>query len=159
LKLDDVQLVYLLPPDARLAFEQGKVDAAVFVDPIFAELERTGKARILADGRAGEQRNFYLATRAFAEQHPELIKVFIEQQQQESQWAKNHLPEVAKLVAKDTKVNIATWQWILERRPIFGVESIDEKIIAQQQQIADVFYSLKLLPKRVFVKEAVWSSK
>lgn len=42
---------------------------------------------------------------------------------------------------------------------VFGIEPINLEIIAEQQQIADVFYRLQLIPKQIDVKEAVWSTK
>lgn len=160
LQPEDIKPVYLLPADARAAFEQGKVDASVVVDPLYGVQERTGKVRVLVNGEAvAKQRGFYLATRTFAELHPDVIQALIEQQKQESEWAKNHLSDVAKLLSEDTKIDVDTWKWVLERRAAFGIEPINPEIIAEQQQIADVFYRLQLIPKQIDVKEAVWSTK
>ena len=43
------------------------------------------------------------------------------------------------------------------QRRHFGVVPIDEKLINIQQQVADKFYDLKLLPKQVNVKQAMLS--
>ena len=39
-------------------------------------------------------------------------------------------------------------------RKTFGVVPIDDKLIAEQQKVADTFYKLKLIPKQLDVKEA-----
>ncbi|MBV9388175.1 MAG: aliphatic sulfonate ABC transporter substrate-binding protein, partial [Chroococcidiopsidaceae cyanobacterium CP_BM_ER_R8_30] len=120
LQYKDIQPVYLLPADARAAFEQGSVDASVVVDPLYAVQERMGKVRVLVDGQEiAKQRSFYLATRTFAEQYPDAIRAFVEQQQQVSEWAKNHLSEVAKILSADTKIDVKTWKWVLEKRTVF----------------------------------------
>ncbi|MET3455025.1 ABC-type nitrate/sulfonate/bicarbonate transport system substrate-binding protein [Pseudomonas kilonensis] len=46
----------------------------------------------------------------------------------------------------------------VDNRPPSPVLPIDEKIIEAQQATADLFYANKLLPKRLDVKDAVWTS-
>jgi sulfonate transport system substrate-binding protein len=33
---------------------------------------------------------------------------------------------------------------------------MDDSVVAQQQAIADTFFALKLIPKQVNIKQAVW---
>lgn len=157
LKLEDIQPVYLLPPEARTAFEGGKVDAWVTSDPRYAEAERTGKARLLADGdKIAEQRSFFIATRNFVDKHPDLVKAILEEQKKDEEWAKSNRKETAQILEKATGVKAENWEWSFERRPSFGVLFMDDKIIAEQQEMADLFFNLKLIPKPVQVKEATW---
>ncbi len=51
LKLDDIQVVYLPPADARAAFEKGAVDAWVIWDPFFAAAEKQLNAKVIATGQ------------------------------------------------------------------------------------------------------------
>lgn len=41
------------------------------------------------------------------------------------------------------------------QRKTFGVVAIDEKLIAEQQKVADTFYQLKLIPKQISVRDAM----
>lgn len=158
LTLDDIQPVYLLPPEARTAFEGGNVDAWVTSDPRYAEMERTGKARLLIDGgNIAEQRSYFIATRSFVDRHPDSVKALLEEQKKDEEWAKSNRKETAQILEKATGVKAANWEWSFERRPSFGVIYMDDKIVAEQQQMADLFFNLKLIPKPVQVKDAIWT--
>ncbi len=41
-------------------------------------------------------------------------------------------------------------------RRVYGATPIDEKIVATQQNVADMFYRAKLIRKAVTVKDNVW---
>lgn len=53
-------------------------------------------------------------------------------------------------------IDLDTMKKATQRRH-FGVVPIDETLINIQQQVADKFYELKLLPKQVNVKQAMLS--
>jgi sulfonate transport system substrate-binding protein len=42
-------------------------------------------------------------------------------------------------------------------RYAYGVRPISDQVVAEQQKIADTFYELKLIPKPISIKEAVWN--
>src|SRR5690606_5398701 len=66
LTLDDIEVVYLPPSDARAAFERGAVDAWVIWDPFFAAAEHQIGARVLASGEGNANNyQFYMADRKF----------------------------------------------------------------------------------------------
>ncbi len=48
LKYSDIQPVFLQPPDGRIAFEQGSVDAWAVWDPFLAAAQQSTNARVLA---------------------------------------------------------------------------------------------------------------
>lgn len=45
---------------------------------------------------------------------------------------------------------------IAEKRREYGVLPITDEVISGQQQIADTFYKIKLIPKSINVSEIVW---
>lgn len=160
LKLEDIQPVYLLPPEARTAFEGGKVDAWVTSDPRYAEAERSGRVRLLANGeKVAEQRSFFIATRNFVTNNPDIVKGILEEQQKDEDWAKNNIKETAQLLEKATTVKAENWEWSFQRRPTFGLVLMSDQIVAEQQEMADLFFNLKLIPKPVRVKDATWIPK
>lgn len=70
-------------------------------------------------------------------------------------WAKQHPQEVAALIAAQTGLPprvVALWQ----QRSRFGAIPIDAAIVARQQQVADLFYQLKLIPRKVDISTQVW---
>ncbi|GAA6624024.1 sulfonate ABC transporter substrate-binding protein [Scytonema sp. NUACC26] len=157
LTLKDIQPVYLLPPEARSAFEGGNVDAWVTSDPRYAEAERTGTVRLLATGeKVAEQRSYFIATRSFVNKYPNFVKTIVDEQKKDEQWAKSNKKETARILETATGVKAENWEWTFQRRPNFGVIYMNDQIVKEQQQMADLFFNLKLIPKAVQVKEVVW---
>jgi sulfonate transport system substrate-binding protein len=73
LKFSDITPVYLSPSDAR-ALCGGGIDAWVVWDPYFASAQKAYQVRVLSDYSGLPQANgFYLASRKFAEQSPQLV--------------------------------------------------------------------------------------
>lgn len=156
LSLEDIEPAFVsTAADAQAAFQQGSVDAFGIWDPFYAVVERTLDVKTLIDG-TGVVNNptFYLASRTFAEQQPELIKTVLQEVQKVDDWANANPREVAEFLAPQLKVEVEDLERATKRRE-YGVQPITEKTIADQQQIADRFFRLKLIPKEISVQEAV----
>jgi len=152
----DVQPIYLTPADARAAFTSGSIDAWVVWDPYLAAAEDALKARVLADYRGLPQiANFYEASRSFVARAPQAVAAVLAQAGATGVWANTHQAEVAKLIAVQTGLPervVEVWQ----RRTRFGTTPVSPAIMAEQQQVADLFYQQKLIPKKVDVNAATW---
>ncbi|WP_445612826.1 sulfonate ABC transporter substrate-binding protein [Geobacillus sp. YF-1] len=156
LTLSDIRPVYLPPADARAAFEQGSVDAWVIWDPFYAAAEQTGKVRVLADGQGlVANREFFFASRSFAQKHADVVHVILEELKKVGQWANRDPKGVATFLAPELGIDEAALE-VASKRRTYGLEPITNEVIAQQQTIADQFYQLGLLPKKIDVNEAVW---
>lgn len=159
LKYSDVQVVYLPPADARAAFENGSVDAWVIWDP-FAEaaIGQIG-ARVLVGAKGlAENYNFYLSTATFAKKHPEVLKWALEEIKKSGELTAANLDEAAKLLAPQIRLSVEITRSALKHYG-FGLKDgfpISEKVIANQQAIADAFYAQKLIPKKLDVRSAIW---
>jgi sulfonate transport system substrate-binding protein len=159
LTLKDIQPVYLTIPDSTTAFEGGNVDALPIGDPYLASKELNDTVRVLVRGSdVAPQRAFYIATQNFTKNHPDLIKVILEEQRKVEEWAKANPNEVAKVLAEQTKYKPEAWEFALKRRPYFGVFDIKDEFVSEQQQVVDLFYTQKLIPKTFQVKDAIWKS-
>ncbi|AWB43020.1 aliphatic sulfonate ABC transporter substrate-binding protein [Paenibacillus sp. CAA11] len=155
----DIKPAYLSPGDARIAFEQGKIDAWIVWDPFTADAEKAAGARMLVSGEGlTTDRDFFLASEKFAEQHEDLVKIVVEEIQKASDWANAHPAELTKLLSSILGIDEASMQLAVERRE-YGLDALNEEIIAEQQQIADVFYELKIIPKKVNIAERVYKFK
>jgi len=152
----DIQPVYLAPADARAAFVQGSVDAWVIWDPYLAAVERQANARVIADG-TGLVRNtqYYLATRKFATTQPQLVHALLEELDHVDQWGRDNVPDAAKLLSPLVGLDQPTLERAL-KRTAYGVQPITPETLAYQQQIADTFTDLKLIPKKLAVVDARW---
>ncbi|MHA4869217.1 sulfonate ABC transporter substrate-binding protein [Duganella sp. PWIR1] len=157
LKFSDITPIYLSPSDARAAFVSGGIDAWVVWDPYFASAQKAYQVRVLSDYTGLPQANgFYLASRKFVEQSPQLVSSLLEQVRLTGQWASAHQKEVSALLAQQTGVPtdiIATWM----QRTHFGATPVTPDIAANQQRVADLFYQQKLIPKAVNIASRVWT--
>ncbi len=150
-----VEPVYLQPADAKAAFEGGAVEAWSIWDPYYAAEEAaTGARTLITDEQAGApNRSFYLAARSFAEGHAEALALVREALLETDGWAAENPDEVAGLLAEQTGLDAAILRSVEERR-VYGLESVTEEIIADQQALADVFFELGLIPAKIDVSTA-----
>lgn len=156
LTLNDIQPTYLNIPDSITAFEGKTIDALPISEPFLAQKELTNSARILVRGSdIAPQRAFYIATQNFTKNYPELLKVVLEEQKKVEDWAKANPKEVAKLLAQQTKYKLEAWELALTTRPYFGVFEMKDEYVMEQQQVADLFYQQKLIPRAIQIKEAI----
>jgi aliphatic sulfonates family ABC transporter substrate-binding protein len=118
LDYEDVEVVYLTPPEARNAFEHGDVDAWAIWTPWLTELVLSGTARVLRDASGlADNAVLYIASETFAAEQPELVSVFLAQ-----------LAAVAASLAP-------------HRMP----QRVDDRLLAGQQAVFDAFHRHDLL--------------
>jgi len=155
LKLDDIQVVYLPPADARAAFEKGAVDAWVIWDPFFAAAEKQLNAKVIATGQnLVNNHQFYLADRKFAEQHPDVLKIVVNELNTTTQWVSQHQTDAAKLLEKPTGLPLDILNTSISRMG-FGVTPISNDVVKKQQAVSDAFYQQKLIPNKINIQAAV----
>ncbi len=159
LTLNDIQPVYLPPSDARAAFEKGAVDAWVIWDPFLAAAEHQIHARVIANGEhLVSNHQFYLADRKFAEGHPEILKTLVTTLNQTTDWVKTYPDDAAKLLEKPTALELGVLKTSISRMG-FGVQPISEKVVKDQQYVADAFFAQKLIPKQLVIADAVLNNQ
>lgn len=157
LKLNDVESVFLPPPDANVAFSQGKVDAWFIWEPFATRAVQKNAGRVLLDGgELRDTRNFYSTNRQFYQTNQEAIKIFLEELQKAELWAKDNPQEMAKLLAPVTQLDAPTLVE-MHKKYEWGLQPITEEVIAKQQEVADKWNKLGLIPKQVNVREGFLS--
>ncbi|MEH2264305.1 sulfonate ABC transporter substrate-binding protein [Nostoc sp.] len=155
----DIQRVTLTPADARAVFERKNVDAWAIWDPYLAAAEAATGARTLADATGlAPNRGYYLAAKSFVDSKPDALKIVLEQVKKVSNWAKNNHSEVAKFLSPALGIDVPVLE-IAEKRRDHDVLPLTEEVITKQQEVADTFYKIKLLPREIKVKEVVWQGK
>jgi sulfonate transport system substrate-binding protein len=158
LAYSDLNLVYLPPSDARAAFEKGSIDAWVIWDPFLAAAEKTLDARVLADatGVVGN-RAYYFSSLDYVAKNQDVLNIVTEEINRIDQWGSAHKGEFATELS-------ALWGIpkpvvdVSVGRSQYGTAPITKAILAEQQKIADTFFELKLIPKRINVLEAAAAS-
>ena len=154
----DIQPVYLTPADARAAFVQGSVDAWVIWDPYLAAIERQANVRTLANGD-GLVRNtqYYVAGRQFANAQSQVLHTLLDEVNGVDSWARDNVAQMAAQLSPLVGLDAATLEVALKRTG-YGVEPITDATLAYQQQIADTFSALKLIPGKLTVADARWKA-
>ncbi|MDP5240815.1 sulfonate ABC transporter substrate-binding protein [Uliginosibacterium sp. 31-16] len=154
LKYSDITPVFLPPADARAAFEKGSIDAWVIWEPFLSAAEKQANARILADGTGiVSNYNFFLAEREFAEKRADVIKLIFEESQKHALIIKKDVKAAAAIIAPLQGLDPAIVEQALTRYELQTV-AIDDKILDNQQKVADTFFELKLIPKAIKVRDA-----
>ncbi|MBF2025659.1 MAG: sulfonate ABC transporter substrate-binding protein [Oscillatoriales cyanobacterium C42_A2020_001] len=158
LKWEDITPAYLTPADARAAFEQGSIDAWAIWDPFYAAAQIQSDARVIRNSSGlVSNRDFYLSSRSFADQNPAVIRALRAETQKVAAWASKNPSQVAEQLSKDLKIDKSILETATKRRN-WGFEPITPKMIGEQQNIADVFQRIKLIPKSIKVADAVHPS-
>ena len=149
LQFSDVQSVYLAPADARAAFERGAVDAWVIWDPFLAAAQQTLQARLLADATdVVNNRGYYFSSRDFATKNTDVLRIALQEINGIDAWVGHNkeaaAAELSKVLGLDTSITS-----LYVNRVRFGVAPVTRDILAEQQEIADTFHTLKLIPKKL----------
>ena len=156
LSLSDITPVYLSPADASAAFATDKIDAWAVWDPFFALAETRYKPTILAlSSETLKANTFFLANRDFASAHPDVIKKTVEALGTAAKWATDNKDKVAQALHEVTSVPLEA-QTLAANRSVFDIYPITDQIVANQQETADRFFRLGLIPKQIAIRDAVW---
>lgn len=151
----DIETVFLPPADARAAFEQGSVDAWVIWDPFQASAEVAIEARTLRNGEGiVSNHQFYLGSRDFVEANGPAVEAVISAISEIDEWTKANPAEAAKQLAPSVGIPEEVLTVALERQS-YGVQPLSEKVIAEQQSIADTFHELGLIPAKLVISDVV----
>lgn len=161
LKWSDIQPIWLTPADARAAFQKGAVDAWAIWDPYYASTELEDQAKVLATGKnLSPNYTFYLAAPNFVQQHPQAVTGLLKQINQADRWVQQHQSETADLIGKSTGLKPAVSSLFVQRRPRPSAAApLNAKVIAEQQQLADIFSQQGIIPNSIRIKQAVWQAK
>jgi sulfonate transport system substrate-binding protein len=152
LKLTDVESVFLPPPDANAAFSAGSVDAWIIWEPFPTRIIEGHSGHVLFDGdKLRDTANFYTTTRAFVDAHSDALKIFLADEDRTEAWCTAHPQEMAELLAPTLLIDVPTLLKMHEKYQ-FGVLPITEPGIAKQQEVADLWFRLGFLPKKVDVR-------
>ena len=161
LKWTDVQPVWLSPADARAAFQKGAIDAWAIWDPYYAAAQTEDKAKVLTSGKGlSPNYTFYLASDNLVKTYPKALKGIIKQINLADKWVQSNKAATATLFAQSTGLKPNVSQTFIQRRPNpSSAAPLTRKVIADQQELANHFSELKIIPKSIHIQQAVWAGK
>jgi sulfonate transport system substrate-binding protein len=136
------------PPDARAAFEKGSVDAWVIWDPFLASAQKALDARLLADARAWSTTAPTTSPRVTMRAAMPMLRIAIEEIAAIDAWASKNKSAAAAELSQILGLDTAVTELYLSRAE-FGTKAVNAEILGEQQKIADTFFDLKLIPKKL----------
>ncbi|MBZ9654382.1 aliphatic sulfonate ABC transporter substrate-binding protein [Phyllobacterium lublinensis] len=155
---DEITPVYLSPADAAAAFASDKIDAWAVWDPFFAIAETRYQPRVLVrSSDVLNVRTYFIANRDFAAKHPEVVTATIGALKEAATWANANKDKVAQALHEVTGVPLDA-QTLAADRSEFSVGPVTPDIVAHQQETADRFLRLKLIPNAIKIADAVWTA-
>jgi sulfonate transport system substrate-binding protein len=153
LGLADVKVKYLQPADALAAFTSGKVDAWAVWDPYTSQILQGKQGRVLTTGDGVTNGlTFQVAAPSALKDKKKAaaIRDYLERLRRAYRWVYSHEPEWAKVWAKETGLPEDVALAAVKRTYTTRVAvAVDRQLIASEQEIADTFTSLKLIPGKV----------
>ena len=124
-------------------------------DPFLAAAERQLGARQLADGTGlVNSFSFYLAQTDYAKDNPDVIRALFANTDEAARYVQADVPRAAAQIAPLQGLDVAVAETSLKRYR-YGARPLTPAVAAQQQQIADTFFDLKLIPRPVRIADAL----
>jgi sulfonate transport system substrate-binding protein len=146
LKPKDVKLVFLQPADALSAFANGQGDAWVIWDPYTAQANLTLKVRSIGSADNGYQFG-NASVKALADpQRNAALSDLLVRYQRAAQWARENPDEWAEKYSTAVGLSLkisALAQSRLRRLTV----PLDDKVVASEQRLADLFASADQIPE------------
>ncbi|WP_406255870.1 ABC transporter substrate-binding protein [Streptomyces chartreusis] len=153
LSLGDVKVKYLQPADALAAFTAGKVDAWAVWDPYTSQVLLSKQGRVLTTGDGiTNGLTFQVAAPAALQDKKKAAAIddYLQRLRRATAWVYDHQEEWAKVWAKDTGLPYEVALASVKRTNATRIPvAIDKPLIASEQEIADTFTELKLIPNKV----------
>ncbi len=162
LTVDDVQALDLAPPDASAAFKTGAIDAWSIWDPYLAIAEADPDTRILTTARGlVDSYSYFLGNGDFAKDNAQVVVDVLDELAKVGTAAQANLDDTVAALSETTGVPADITRVTLTR-PDFnlgGVSTVSDAAIAYQQELADSFYDLGIVPKKLVITDIVWRPK
>ena len=156
----DIQPIWLPPADARAAFDKQSIDAWSIWDPYFSAAQLDAKAKVLIDGQDFPKTySFYIANPKFIAEHPQAVQQFIAGLNNADQWILKHQKPALDIYQQSTGLNTNIAEQVFNRRlKPSPIRTLTPEVIQAQQDIADLFQHVQLIPQKIKIQDAVWSS-
>jgi len=156
---DDVEIIQLQPDEAQPAFETGSVDAWVIWEPFQSIQVVKNGAKVIANGLDVNTSSpgFQIVRTKFAEEHPELVELYLKVTEKATRWQNENLEEAIDLYAelKDTDKEVIR-QVLANSQP--SNTPITEEIVEEQQKTTELLYELGGIKKTFDASEVVDNS-
>jgi len=157
LTVDDVQLVFLLPSDAKVAYSSGSIDAWSTWEPYVSQEEGLFGARRIITGQGLTPGLSFVVARPepIAEKRPQL-QDFVRRLTLARAWSQSpaniesYAETWGKLMSIPKNVPL---QWF--KRAKIGIAAIDESVVSDEQSTIDLYFRTGLIKEKLDAKAIV----
>jgi sulfonate transport system substrate-binding protein len=154
---EQVNVVYMNPPDAAPAFAAGKVDAwAIWTGPLEMAEVQYGAQRIFEEGKELQQAvdfGTYLVRKDYAQREPDTVRAVIQAQQAEVEWANQHRAEAQAIGYRVSKYPPAVIERLIRQKISSKLNFMNEEGEANLQRGIDWLAERKVLSGRLNIAE------
>jgi sulfonate transport system substrate-binding protein len=156
LTINDIIIKNMATIEARAAFLEGRIPVWMTNDPHYAIAEKMNRIRVLKDSVGLDSPGgYYIADRQFAQENPGILKILIEELHALDQWANVNRDEVKKLMITQQKLDADVADRVMSRRTFVGRRGLSPALIAEQQRVADLFFEVGVIPKKINIQDAL----
>lgn len=149
LQPSDVEIVSMIPPDAKNAFETGKVEGWAVWPPFVEQEELAGKGQTLPKGDA-QIHSLMLVRGKFAQENPEVVRELTGILEKTKKWMQDNPAESQQIVAKEINVPVEV---VKQAWPRHNWDAkLTPTVIADIQAKADFLKANNFIQKPVDVK-------
>jgi sulfonate transport system substrate-binding protein len=159
LTLNDIETVDLGPPDAAPAFANNQIDAWTIWDPYYAIAAQAADSRVLVTTEGiVDSWGYYLANGGFTKANPDVILDVIDELGKVGAAAQANLDATVGEISKITGVPPDIQKIALTRKgaDLGAIAVLTPDNLAYQQALADEFFDLKIIPKKLDIASAFW---
>ena len=153
--VNDVQIVFLAPSDAKVAYSQGSVDAWSTWEPYVSQEEVLFKSRRIITGEGLTPGiGFQVASpTAIRDKRPEL-EDFVRRLTAARAWSQDHVESYAETWGRLMSIPAAVpLNWL--RRAKIRITPIDDGVVADEQQTIDLYLRAGLIKQKLVASDIV----
>ncbi len=152
LTLNDVELVPLLPPDARPAFQSGAVDAWTIWDPYLSIVSSAVKVRVLRDNDKLQPPNSYFLIPDAVSKNPDKVRalsILNRELAGVAKWANTHKSETIDLWQAELGLPREVLEQQVGNAIPYHYKPFDAGELVYLQKVADTFSKLGIIPSKL----------
>jgi sulfonate transport system substrate-binding protein len=149
---NNVEIIDMVPPDAKSAFETGQVDAWAVWPPFVEQEELAGVGRVLPKGDALIH-SIMAVSGSFAAKNPATVKKLVGLLNETKAWMIKEPEQAQAIVAKELDIPLKVVQRAWPRHDWSA--TISDAVVADIQAKADFLYDGKYVNSRVDVAKQV----
>lgn len=150
LQPSDIEVIDMIPPDAKNAFQTGKIDAWAVWPPWVEQEEIAGTGRVLEGGDAAIH-SIAAVRGKFAKEYSDILREILNVLDKAKKWISDNPVEAKNIVAKELNIPLEVVEKAWPRHDWLAI--IDENVIKDIQEKADFLMQINSIRNPVKVKD------